>query len=306
MKLKYALNVIISYLNIKSIRNKFSDLRFLIGEKLEVFTIAETKLDSSFPSAQFLLPGYQKPFRLDCTSRSGGLLTYVKNGIPARLLTKFDFDSSMQIIPIELNLRKAKWLIFNIYKPPKQDSKFFLNILSEAIHFYELIYDKIVIIGDFNLEPTNPVLSNFLELNCMTNIVKSKTCWKSSHGSCIDLICTNSSTFFQHTGVVETGLSDHHLLVYSMLKTKYEKLPPKTIRYRDYKNFNSDIFLYELNYCFLHNTLHSYKEFENIFSNILQRHAPLKTKYVRANNKPHISKNLRKAIMKRSYLKSLA
>ena len=33
---------------------------------------------------------------------------------------------------------------------------------------------------------------------------------------------------------------------------------------------------------------------------------PLKTKYLRANNKPHVTKNLRKAIMKRSHLKALA
>ena len=56
----------------------------------------------------------------------------------------------------------------------------------------------------------------------------------------------------------------------------------------------------------MYNNLKGYNDFENIFTNILQRHAPLKTKFVRANNKPHISKDLRKAIMKRSKLKALA
>ena len=42
--------------------------------------------------------------------------------------------------------------------------------------------------------------------------------------------------------------------------------------------------------------------FDNILENTLNCHAPVKTKIVRGNNKPHISKSLRKAIMVRSKL----
>jgi len=59
----------------------------------------------------------------------------------------------------------------------------------------------------------------------------------------------------QSTGTVETGLSDFYLLIYFMLKTKYTKLPPKKIKYRNYKYFNEDYFLYELNYCLSHTLL---------------------------------------------------
>ena len=52
--------------------------------------------------------------------------------------------------------------------------------------------------------------------------------------------------------------------------------------------------------------MEKYSDFENIFTNILEKHAPLKTKFLRANNKPHVTKELRKAIMKRTHLKSLA
>ena len=46
--------------------------------------------------------------------------------------------------------------------------------------------------------------------------------------------------------------------------------------------------------------------FDNILENTLNWHAPVKTKIVRGNNKPHISKSLRKAIMVRSKLKNIA
>ena len=46
--------------------------------------------------------------------------------------------------------------------------------------------------------------------------------------------------------------------------------------------------------------------FQSIFEHILNYHAPLKKKTIRANQKPHMSQNLRKAIMKRSHLKNIA
>ena len=46
-----------------------------------------------------------------------------------------------------------------------------------------------------------------------------------------------------------------------------------------------------------------YENFEKAFVNALYAHAPRKTKFLRGNHKPHVDKNLRKAIMKRSKLK---
>ena len=47
-----------------------------------------------------------------------------------------------------------------------------------------------------------------------------------------------------------------------------------------------------------------YKNFEKTFSNVLDAHAPRITKVLRSDHKPHVDKNLRKAIMKRSKLKT--
>ena len=46
----------------------------------------------------------------------------------------------------------------------------------------------------------------------------------------------------------------------------------------------------------------SYESFENVFLNVLQRHAPLKTKVVRENHAQYMNGTLRKAIMKRTEL----
>ena len=62
---------------------------------------------------------------------------------------------AIQIIIFELNLRKEKWLVASVYKPPAQDATYFLNWLSQIIDFYSVMYEKQIIIGDFNLLTAN-------------------------------------------------------------------------------------------------------------------------------------------------------
>ena len=84
LKKKHIHNPYITYLNINSLRNKIHDIRSMISEMSpEVLTISETKLDASFPDAQFTIEGYQNPgnLRRDRNQHGGGLITYIKKGI---------------------------------------------------------------------------------------------------------------------------------------------------------------------------------------------------------------------------------
>ena len=47
-----------------------------------------------------------------------------------------------------------------------------------------------------------------------------------------------------------------------------------------------------------------YETFEKEFLKVLNKHAPLKKKFIRANHVPYMTKNLCKAIMKRSQLEN--
>ena len=48
--------------------------------------ISETKLDDSFPSMRFLIEGFGPPFRSGRNSRGGGILVYVREDIPCKLI----------------------------------------------------------------------------------------------------------------------------------------------------------------------------------------------------------------------------
>ena len=63
--------------------------------------------------------------------------------------------------------------------------------LTKILDKYRGSYENIVILGIFNMQPTNQILETFLEDNCFVNLIKSNTCFKSKPGSCIDLIVEN-------------------------------------------------------------------------------------------------------------------
>ena len=90
------------------------------------------------------------------------------------------------------------------------------------------------------------------------------------------------------------------------MKVFYKKQKPKMIQYRSYKNFDNQVFQRELNSELLKINLNNAElsEFTEIFLSILDKYAPKKQKFIRANNSNFVTKNLRKAIMKRSKLRN--
>ena len=86
--------------------------------------MSESKLDSSFPEAQFKIAGYGV-FRQDRDKYGGGLMFYINQNIPCKKIETFQFTSSTEILTLEINLGKEKLLIFGTQKPPNINNSFF-------------------------------------------------------------------------------------------------------------------------------------------------------------------------------------
>ena len=305
LRLSHSKNVIMSYINVNSIRNKLDDLFTVVSNNVDILCIAETKLDNSFPEGQFILDGYKKPYRLDVSTSTGGLLTYVKSNLPSRQLTSVPVPCDIQCILIEINLRKQKWLLLSIYRNPSQNLRYFLNGISSLLDYYSTTYENIVILGDFNNVTTSVEISSFMADYCLYSLINTPTCFKSVNGRCIDLILTNKKHSFQKSQSFETGVSDHHHMIYTMLKSTYIHIPPKKVVYRSYKTFSEDAFKTELRSNLGVSHSGDFTSFNSVLTATLDNHAPFKKRVMRGNNKPHMSKLLRKAIMKRSRLKNI-
>ena len=110
-----------------------------------------------------------------------------------------------------------------------------------------------------------------------------------------------------YTAALTTGFSDFHKMTLTILKTEYVKADPIQINYRNYKNFSPTLFKTDLRSSLMENELsnRNFDTFQNTLYDILNKHAPLKKKFVRANNSPFMTKQLRKMIMNRSRSKNL-
>ena len=229
---------------------------------------------------------------------------YIKEDIPQKELS-FNLPSDIEIIIIELNINKIKWLVCGCYHSPSQSDEYFFYHLGKVLDNFSTKYDHFVLLGDFNVQENETILSEFLNAYNAKNIVKNKTCFKSiENPSCVDLI-TDKPGGFQHTNVFETGISSHHKLVTTVMKAKFRKALPKYVYYCNYKNFNEQDFKLELRGKLEVDVVDAnYETFHNVYLNVLNKHAPIKTKVIRGNQAPYITKAYRKAVMKRSEIKT--
>ena len=118
------------------------------------------------------------------------------------------------------------------------------------------------------------------------------------------MFLTNRPKCFQSTLTMETGISDFHKMVITVLKICYKKEEPKIIHYRNYRTFSANLFKEELNNELLSSDNNNTElvEFINTVLSILDKHAPIKRIYIRANNSAFMASDLRAAVMQRSRL----
>ena len=168
-------------------------------------------------------------------------------------------DSRIEVLAVEVTINKEKWLFISMYKQPKVKASIIIycvdNIMNHCINFDCSIvimggihFDcNIVIMGDLNVNmlKRNNALTNCLDINGLTNIVKNATCFKGTP-SLIDFIVTNKPKRFKSTISADTGLSDIHSMVCTSTKFHVPKQKLTTFTYRSYKHFNNESFLSDL------------------------------------------------------------
>ena len=90
-------------------------------------------------------------------------------------------------------------------------------------------------------------LKNFCRSHNLTSMINKPICYKNSDKpSCRDPILTNCPRSFQNSCAIETGLSDFHKMVVTVMKTTFRKLEPRIVFYRDFKHFCNNSYLKKL------------------------------------------------------------
>ena len=207
---------------------------------------------------------------------------------------------------VELIPRKKKWLLNCSYNPNNNAIKNHLTTLSKDLDLYSKKYENILVFGDFNVEFEEVNMKTFCNAFGLQSLIKQSTCYKNpDKPTCIDLMLSNVPKSFHKSCVIETGLSDFHLMTLTIMTSKFYKLQPRVIEYSDYKHFSNEVFFRQnlfkkMSRCPLNQ---SYKFFMDNCFETLNEQATKKKKYLRGNNMPFMTKELSKAIMHRSKLR---
>ena len=305
LKAKNTDRPVIAHLNINFLGAKFEELTTLIKDKVDILLVSETKLDKSFPKGQFFIDGYKEPIRLDRNKNGGGLLFFIREDLDVNEIKSHKLPKAIEGIFISLKIRTSKWLIFGGYNPDKKKISSFLEHVSKEIDKFLPKYENILMLGDFNSEMCEKEMKEFCENYNLTNLITEPTCFKSvTNPSSIDVMLTNRALNFESSLTLGTGISDHHKMTVTVMKRYFKKLEPIAISYREYKSFDGTKFREEIKTRLEKTESINVDNFTKIFNEVIEKHAPKKTKVMRGNKTPFMNKILSKEFMTRARLKN--
>ena len=301
----------IGHQNIRGLWGKKDLLsEFLHDKNIKIFGVTESLLKSSIPSVMCKIRGYSFQ-RRDRGKNGGGVGVYIKDGID--YLRRPDLEHlETECIWLEILQKKSKsFLIGILYRPPdssKHLHKNFLQTLSNVLSTISNSNKEIIIIGDINANYLNnkdhKPLKELFQINGFHQTIKGATRITKDSETLIDVIFTNTRNNLTKSEVVTSSLSDHDLIMCKR-KINNTKFSAKTIRCRDYSNYDVTIIRNELSLENWEDVFDAkepnvaWNSLESKLTEVINRHAPNVTKRVKGNSSPWLTREI-KSEMNRS------
>ena len=311
-------NLLVCHLNVNSIGKKFQNVKPLLCNKtVDMLFISETKLDQSYPSTMFEVKGYSLPIRADRNIHGGGIMLIIRDDMKPRRLHDIEelLPKPIESLIVEVMIKNEMWVFICIYSPDKSHK----NICCDAI---EIVMTEITkrnikthfLLGDLNIDTLNitesKCLKDVTEMYGSKNIIKDPTCFKSENGSQIDVIFTPNYRRVAKTFNLVNGVSDFHNMVGFSTKICVPRRKMGKIVYRSYKHFDEDAFCKDIANAPFHvsdifdEIDDKYNFMDILVTNILNEHAPLKSKKPLENPNPYMNAELRKTLHYKAMLRN--
>ena len=308
-------DILMCHLNINSIQNKFEELAATIKKiGAHIAFISETKIDASYPDAQFSIPGYTL-YRNDRKKGGGGIMALVSSSLTKKRLKPIKHYKTLELIALEVKTDAGNMVILGIYRPPRamcSDYRLLLEYeLSDVCNWANLQSNSVVVTGDLNLDRLRPDkaegkvlldLENEQGFECLiTKPTRVEMRGTKVTKTLIDVLLSNKPELFKYSGNYYPSLSDH-ALIYGVLKERVNPNKPKVITFRGYKNFQADVFKQHLATAPWHiaqlfdevdDQVHAWNLLMN---DILDELAPVKSMRVRDNDVPYMTSEWKSAI----------
>ena len=310
-------NIIISHVNINSIKHKFEYFHEILTEGfLDILCLTETKLDDTYSKSLFQCNGY-KCYRKDLNAKSGGIMVLIRDDIPQTRKHDYEFSHTtdhVESMIFEITVKSFKFNLFVTYKNPKVSSEKFICLISQTYDALSSNSNESILVGDVNINMINEdnvFENNICNVYGLTNLIQSPTCFKSEVGTLLDPVVVSNTQKFCKPFNITCGSSDFHNIVGCMTRTTLPKSKPYRINYRSFKGFDETKFRnavenLPMQICEIFDeTDDQYWVFSKLYYDVLNEHAPLKSKTVSRKKVPYMTSDLMKEMYKRNRLKNI-
>ena len=299
--------------NVSSLQNKAFQLETELNH-FDIITVSETWLYNNFPNDRIRLDGYYPPIRKDREDGSpwGGVAIYVKDSLICKPRPDLNVPQ-LEAVWIETKLNQETFLVGSFYRPPDARVSYW-DLIDDSIKLAMSTPYKLVILGDFNADckdSTHPHVQRILNLNSLHQVVTEPTHYLPDSTTLIDLILTPNPSLIDKVGVLAPVCSKHCCPYVEIINNT-----PKVIKFKrtvyNYSLLNEVKYLDELQAVDWQNIAdcETVDMAADFFTNNLvtaaKRCMPSKKVTDRSNDKPWITDEIKKMILKKEIIHRLA
>lgn len=294
----------IAHLNVRSLISSFNDLSTLVEtEKYNIFAVTETWLSQDVDSNAVKIPGF-KFYRCDRASRrGGGVGVYVTSQLNAQVINlDIQCQDSLEQLWIKIKIKCKLYAIGILYRPPNCNLTDCIEYLDQSLSLIIPTVDEVICVGDTNVNLFNldNALSRCFESYGFTQILSEPTRITNTSGTLLDPIFVSNKEIVISCGTENVDQISDHKLVFCELKAKVTKFKQKFVEFRDFKNFDYNLFVQDLDKVPFHEILRCHDIDSKVdlltflITKLFDGHAPMKKVRVSKVKAPWLSDNLKK------------
>jgi len=292
--------IVYAFYNVISLPRHLDEIQQLLlrNTRIHVLGLNETRLSDSIPDSSVDINGYTL-YRTDRDRQGGGVGVYVKQTIASQRRCELE-QEDLEVCCVEIKPEKArKTLLTCVYRPPTSGPDW-RNSAESLVHKLNQTAEKenadVAIMGDFNsdLLTSTQAMSSvefLMGLYQLVPVIREPTRITEKTESCIDNIFVSNPDRYKSSASVAWGPSDHNLIL-TCAKAGSEAGAAHRCEYRSYKLYTQQSFIDSLKSARWDavfdctDVSEAWNAFKDIFLNVADEHAPLRTKTARENNRP--------------------
>lgn len=241
----------IGHLNTRSLVSSFVNVsNFIVQNHFSIFCLTETWLTKDTPSNLISIPGYNILRRDREAGRGGGVAIYFRSNYRVEEI-KLDFLNEHDLNEhLWINIRRGvySFAVGVIYRPPQNNITQCIQCVDNIMSYLTPLINTIIVTGDININlfNLNNPLTVCFDAYGFSQVVDEPTRVTEFSSTLIDPIFVSTIDLVINHGTINADEISDHRAVWCMLNIPEGKNRSKLYTFRDFKQFDQNSFLSDL------------------------------------------------------------